>query len=142
MWLGVIRLFFRKSQSCWLSHPTKKTIFQFLDGNKNEASVSIFLVQLASKYDLLEPIRRNDSVFLMDNCPSHKTSIVRKDIYQLQIPVLFSGPALFLATSVEEVFAAIKMRDNSIIKAPTLDIHELLIIRKLTNKQRLMAKFS
>ncbi len=26
-------------------------IFQFLDGNNNEASVSSFLVQLASKYD-------------------------------------------------------------------------------------------
>ena len=79
---------------------------------------------------------------MLDNCPSHKTDLVRKMIRKLRIPTIYSAPASFLAIPVEGVFGAIKQKN--FLNEPDPDIQTLreLEVRKLTNKQRLIYKIS
>lgn len=86
-------------------------LFQFLDGNNNEATVSNFIIEMTTELDRILPEWRNSHVLLLDNCPSHKTPIVRKIIAGLRVPVLFSAPASYKSIPVELFFAALKGQD-------------------------------
>ena len=92
--------------------------FQFLDGNNNECSVSAFFVALADHLDHHFSDWRDTHMLLLDNCPSHKTSLTMNTLERLNMPVLFSAPASFKAIPVEGMFGAIKGIDFSKIADP------------------------
>lgn len=50
---------------------------------------------------------------MMDNCPHHKTPLVRRLLQDLRIPTLFPASASFLAAPVELAFGALKAQDFS-----------------------------
>ena len=81
-------------------------------------------------------------MILIDNCPSHKTSMTLKTLAKLDVPVLFSAPASFKAIPVEGVFGAIKAVDFS--KIPDSDPAPVSTerVKKMTLKQKLMMKVS
>ncbi len=85
--------------------------FQYLSGNNNEVSVANFLVEVATAMDDVDERWKENYIFLMDNCPSHKTPMVRQIIRKLQIPVLFSAPASFKTAIIELIFGALKGKD-------------------------------
>ena len=116
--------------------------FQFLDGNNNAQSVALFLRRLAEQLDFHLPHWRDDHVLLLDNCPSHKTAMVREVLQKLQVPTIYSAPASFLAIPVEGLFGAIKAKN--FLNEPDPDVETLrsLGVKKLTNKQRLIIKIS
>ena len=57
----------------------------------------------------------------MDNCPSHKTPLLRDVLRKLGVPTIFSAPASFLAIPAEAVFGALKSVDYSTRCFPPLE---------------------
>ena len=116
--------------------------FQFLDGNNNANSVALFLVLLSEELDFNHPEWREDHILLLDNCPSHKTDMVRNVLHNLEFPTVYSAPASFLAIPVEGVFGALK--GKNLMNEEDLDQETMirLKVKKLTNKQCIIAKVS
>jgi hypothetical protein len=63
---------------------------------------------------------RENSILLLDNCPSHKTALFRRIIHVLKVPVIFSAAASYFAIPVEKVFASLKIRDYTNISTPMI----------------------
>ena len=116
--------------------------FEFLQGNNNQLSVQAFMIGLESHFSSKYPRWRESHVLLLDNCASHKTRDSLAVLEALEIPVIFSAPASFLAIPIEGVFAALKAVDFSKVKDPEPSILKKRRISKLTKKQILMSKVS
>ena len=108
--------------------------FEFMDGNNNECSVSSFFLALGDQIDKHHPDWRETHLLLLDNCPSHKTALTMKTLEQLDVPVIFSGPASFKAIPVEGMFGAIKAIDFAKIADPDPRLVSNKHIKKFTQK--------
>ena len=81
-------------------------------------------------------------MFLLDNCPIHKTALAVDILNRLNIPTIFSAPASYKAIPVEELFGAIKLKDfNKIRDLMPAEVGQPHF-KKLTNKQAMMVKVS
>ena len=101
-----------------------------------------FLILLAEQLDYYNPNWREDHILLLDNCPSHKTDMVRDVLHQLQFPTVYTAPASFLAIPVEGLFGAMKAKNLIYEADPDDETMKELHVKKLTNKQRIIAKLS
>ncbi len=82
--------------------------FKYLGGTSNEVSVAFFLQELSRQLDLDKPDWKKTHVMVLDKCASHKTPLVRTLMMKLDYSVVFTAPAFYLVSPVEEIFALLK----------------------------------
>ena len=75
-------------------------------------SVGSFFVDLISALDASSPDWRATHVLVLDNCASHKTSLVLSVLKAGGFTVIFSAPASYSALPVEGIFGLIKKRES------------------------------
>lgn len=74
---------------------------QFLSGSNTEVTVGAFFIKLEEALSEKDPDWREKSVLILDNCPSHKTLLVRRVLAHLRFPVLYSAPASYTVLPIE-----------------------------------------
>jgi hypothetical protein len=85
----------------------------FLKGQTMRSQWPHFSSAYLNYLDCDFPDWRDTHFLLLDNCPNHKTKIMRKVLARVDFKVMFSAPASYLAHPVERIFAFITSREGS-----------------------------